>query len=74
MPPISCTSKCRMPEDPPGGLAHDGEGFGQQVVERGAAGQALAELVGLGPERVVGQRLHGRLERVDLGHPALVAP
>ena len=55
-----------------GGLAHHGEGLRQQVVQRGAAGQPLAELGGLGPQRLVRQRLHGRLQRIDLRHPALI--
>jgi hypothetical protein len=33
------------------GLAHHGEGFGQQVVERLARGHALAEFVGLAAQR-----------------------
>ncbi len=47
------------------GLAHDGKGFRQQVVERGAAGQPLAELGGLVPELAVGQARNRRLEDVD---------
>ena len=48
------------------GLAHHGKGLGQQVVERLAGGEPLAELDGLGRELGVGQGLQGRLERVDL--------
>ena len=55
-----------------GRLAHHGEGLGQQLVQRRAVGQARPELVGLGAQRLVGQRLHRRLQRVDLRHPALV--
>jgi hypothetical protein len=44
MPPISCTSKCRMFSVRAAGLAHDGEGLGQQVVERLAVVRPLAEL------------------------------
>ena len=55
------------------GFAHDRERFGQQLVQRGALGQAGAELGGLGAQRVVIERLHRRLERVDLGHPPLIA-
>ena len=62
-----------LAERAPGGLAHHGEGLGQQVVQRGAAGQPLAELGGLRPQRLVRQRLHGRLEGVDLRHPPLIA-
>ena len=47
------------------GLAHDGEGLGQQVVERGAAGKPLTELGGLLPELAVGEARDRRLERVD---------
>ena len=53
-----------------GGLAHDGEGLDQQVVEVGAVVEALAELGRLGLQLVVGQPLHLGLERVDVGdHP-----
>ena len=51
------------------GLAHHGKGLGQQLVERLALRQALAELVGLGAQRGVVQRLELRLERVDLLRP-----
>jgi len=57
---------------PAGGLAHHGEGFGQQVGQGGALGQAGAELGGLGLQRRVGQCFHGGFQRVDLGHAALV--
>ena len=49
------------------GLADDGEGFGQQVVERLAVGEPRAELGGLAAQLLVGERLDLRLERVDLG-------
>ena len=49
-----------------GGLAHDREGLGQEVVERLAVLDPLAELVGLGAELVVGQRGELLLPRVDL--------
>ena len=42
-------------EDSPGRLAGDGERLGQQLVERLTIGVALAELVGLGLELIVGQ-------------------
>ena len=48
------------------GLADDGEGLGQNVVHAFAVGEALAELVGLGAELGVGQRLNVRLQLVDL--------
>ena len=51
----------------PAGFADDGEGFDEQIVERFAVGDALAELDGLGAELLVGQRLDLRLERADLG-------
>ena len=38
------------------GLADDGEGFGQQVVERLAVGEPLAELDGLAAQLLVGER------------------
>ena len=43
------------------GLADDGEGLGQQVVERLAVGDALAELGGLVAELLVGEGLDLRL-------------
>ena len=48
------------------GLAHDGEGFRQQLVERLALRQALSEFVGLGAQRVVVQSLELRLQLIDL--------
>ena len=48
------------------GLAHDGEGLGQQVVERLAVGEALAELGGLAAQLLVGERLERGLEGADL--------
>ena len=39
------------------GLAYDGKRLGQQVVERLALGEALAELRGLGAQLLVGERL-----------------
>ena len=49
-----------------GGLAGVGEGFGQQVVEALAVLEPLAELVGLGLEAGVVERLELGLEGVDL--------
>ena len=60
-------------EDAAGGFADGGEGFGQQVVERGAGGQAFAELGRLGGEGGVGQGSHAGLEGVDLRHAPLIA-
>jgi hypothetical protein len=53
-------------EHPPGCLATDREGFRQQVVEGGAARDALAELVGLGLQRAVVQPLQLRFQGIDL--------
>ena len=57
-------------------LAAGGEGLGQDVVQRLALGKARLELVGLGPELMVAQRLvlvgkgldlvHDGIERLDL--------
>ena len=49
-----------------GRLAHGGEGFGEQIVERRAGLDAGAELLGAGAQGLVGQRRDFRLERVDL--------
>ncbi len=51
-----------------GRLAHRGEGLGQQVVERFALGEALAELDGLAFQLLVGELDHLWLKRVDLRH------
>ena len=50
------------------GLAHDRERLDQQVVDRLAVLDALAELRRLRLQLGVGQLLHRRLERVDVGH------
>ena len=52
---------------PPRRLADDGEGLRQDVVHALAVGQALAELVGLGAQLGVAQRLDGGLEVVYPG-------
>ena len=57
-----------LADHPPGGLADHGERLDQQVVEVLAVVEPLAELGGLGLERVVGQRFDLGLERVDVGH------
>jgi hypothetical protein len=49
----------------PGGLADDGEGLGQDVVEGRALGELLLELGGLPPQLVVGQGLDLGFELVD---------
>ena len=56
------------------GFAGNGEGRDQQVVERLAVGQLLAELDGLGSQRFVGERLGLRLQRVDRIDLGLVGP
>ena len=66
MPPISCTSKCRMLQRALAGLADHRERLGQHRVERLAVGDARLELGGLGRERLVGERRNRGLERVDL--------
>jgi len=53
-------------QHPPGSLAGDGERLGQQVVELLAIGDALAELIGLGPQFGVGQLLDVVGEGVDV--------
>ena len=72
----------------PAGFADDGEGLGQNLVERGlqlrvllvgifdgvyALANALAKFLGLGAELLVGELLHGRLRGVDLLHQRLNA-
>ncbi len=54
-----------LAQRPLGGLAHGGEGFDQQVVQRLALLQPGAELVGLGAQLLVGEGSELRLERVD---------
>ena len=56
-----------------GRFAHGGEGRHQDVVERGAVGDLLLEIVGARPQRLVGERFQLLLQRVDLGHPRLIA-
>ena len=52
----------------PGALADDGERLDQQVVERLPVVEPLTELTRLGLQRVVGELLDLRLERVDVGN------
>src|SRR5690606_11151443 len=51
---------------PPCGFADYGEGFRQQRIQRRAVAEALAELVGLGPQLGIRQRLHVGLKRGNL--------
>ncbi len=50
-----------------GGLAHRGEGLGQDVVELRPVGEPLLELRGSRAQLVVGQRRQLRLQLVDRG-------
>ena len=50
----------------PCGLAHDGEGLGEHAVEVLAGLVAGLEFVGLGAQLLIGERLHLRLEGLDL--------
>ena len=65
MPPISWTSKWRIPIVRRDGLAHDGEGLGQEVVERLAVAGALAQRVGVRAQLVVVEQLELGLPLVD---------
>jgi hypothetical protein len=57
-------------EHPPGGLPGDGERLGEQVIEVGAVGDTLLELVGLGPQFGVREFLHVVGQGVDVvSHP-----
>ena len=55
-------------------LAHHGEGLGQELVEGLAFLEPLAELAGLGPQSLVGERPNLALERVDALDHLAVAP
>ena len=72
MPPISCTSKWRMPSAALAGLAAEREGLVQQVVERLAVARALAQRIGLLADLVILEELHLGLDRVDALDPLLV--
>ena len=48
------------------GLADDGEGFRQEIVERFPFAETLAEFGGPGADLFVGKRLDGRFEGVDV--------
>ena len=75
----ACTTACgrrRTAISSESALASDStlasrERFGQDGVERLSGGDTLLELRGLGLERVVGELLHLRLERVDFGDDAV---
>ena len=56
-----------------GRLAHGGEGGHQEIVERLALGELLAEFVGTGFQRLVRQRGDFRLQRVDGVDAGLIA-
>ena len=56
-----------------GGLAHGGEGRNEHVVERLAVGEFLAEFVGAGLQRLVGERGDLGFQRVDGVDPGLIA-
>ncbi len=43
------------PKHPPAGLAHDGEGLGEQAVQVLPGGMPLPELLGLGHECGIGE-------------------
>ena len=61
------------PDGAHGSLAYGGEGLGQQVVQALAGSVALAELLRLGGQLLIGKRLELRLQRVDLIDFGLVA-
>src|SRR5262249_46306967 len=54
------------------GFADHGKGFGREIVQRLAPGQALAELLGLGAQRFVAEGLQGFLEARRPAHRPLV--
>jgi hypothetical protein len=55
-------------EHAPSGLAHDGEGLGEQRVEGLALGETAPELDRPGGQGAVVELAHGGLEGTDLGH------
>ena len=67
-PPISWTSKCRMFEDAPARLAYDGKGFRQQIVERLAFREPLAEFGRSSREAPRRNAPDCGFERADLAH------
>ena len=54
------------PEHPDGGFAADRERLRQQLVQRFALADAPTELFGLGLQRLIGEPLHLRFQRIDL--------
>ena len=54
-----------LAERPDRRFAHRRKGFGEEIVEPGAVGQAPAEELGLGAQFVVGQSRNRRLESID---------
>ena len=73
MPPIELNIEMALAERALGGLAHGGEGRHQQVVEVGAVGDLLLEVVGAGPQRLVGERRDLLFQGVDVFDPRLIA-
>ena len=67
MPPINCTSKCRMLRGAAAGFADHGERLDQQVVHGLAAGNPFPEFDGLGGQFGVGKLLNVGFKRVDAG-------
>jgi len=61
------------PERTPRRFAHHRKGLRQQLIECRAFLQTLAELVGLGAQRFITQRLQLRLELIGGTHGAAVA-
>ena len=59
--------RCRTIERAAAGLAHHREGLREQVVQRFAIGEALAEIGGLQAQRFVAERLGLVFFGVDLG-------
>ena len=61
------------PDGAHGSLAYGGEGLGEQIVQALAGGVALAELLRLSGQLLIGKRLELRFQRVDLIDFGLVA-
>ncbi len=62
-----------LPEGALGAFAHGGERWNQQVIERLAVGELLAEFGGAGFQRLVGKRGKLGLERVDVVDAGLIS-
>ena len=67
-PPHELDVEVSLPEDPPSGLADDGERLDEHLVERLALVETLAELHRLMAQLVVAEGLHLGLEVVDERH------